>query len=42
VGAYVRARIAWTLAAFNLFARWGLEIEAENMVRLSIATFGLS
>jgi hypothetical protein len=41
VWAYFRARVAWTMAAFNLLARWGLEIEDENMVRLSIAEFSL-
>ena len=41
VWAYCRARIAWTMAACNLLARWGLEIDDENMVRLSIAAFGL-
>jgi hypothetical protein len=41
VWAYCRARVAWTMAAFNLLARWGLEIEDENMVRLSIAEFSL-
>ena len=41
VWAYVRARIAWTMAAFNLLARCGLEIDDENMVRLSIAEFSL-
>jgi hypothetical protein len=39
--AYFRARIAWTMAAFNLLAQWGLEIDDENMVRLSIAEFSL-
>jgi hypothetical protein len=29
------------MAAFNLLARWSLEIDDENMVRLSIAEFGL-
>jgi hypothetical protein len=41
VWAYFRARIAWTMAAFNLLARWSLEIDDENMVRLSIAEFSL-
>jgi hypothetical protein len=41
VWAYFRARVAWTMAAFNLLARWGLEIDDENMVRLSIAEFSL-
>ena len=41
VWAYCRARIAWTMAAFNLLARWGLEIDDEDIVRLSIAEFSL-
>jgi hypothetical protein len=41
VWASFRARVAWTMTAFNLLARWGLEIDDENMVRLSIAEFGL-
>jgi len=41
VWTYFRARIAWTMAAFNLLARWGLEIDDEDMVRLSIAEFSL-
>ena len=41
VWAYFRARVAWTMAVFNLLARWGLEIDDENMVRLSIAEFSL-
>jgi hypothetical protein len=41
VWASFRARVAWTMAAFNLLARWGLEIDDENMVRLSIAEFSL-
>ena len=39
--AYFRARSAWMMAAFHLLARWGLEIDDENMVRLSIAEFSL-
>jgi hypothetical protein len=42
VWAYFRARVAWTMVAFNLLARWGLEIDDEGMVRLSIAEFSLS
>ena len=38
---YFRAHIAWMMAAFNLLARWGLEIDDENMVRLSIAELSL-
>ena len=41
VWTYFRARVAWTMAAFNLLARWGLEIDDENMVRLFIAEFSL-
>ena len=41
VWAYLRARVAWTMAAFHLLARWGLEIDDENMVRLTIAEFSL-
>jgi hypothetical protein len=41
VWVYFRARIAEMLAAFNLSARGSLEIDDENMVRLSIAEFSL-
>jgi hypothetical protein len=41
VWAYFRARVAWTMAAFNLLARWGMEIDEDDMVRLSIAEFSL-
>jgi hypothetical protein len=41
VWAYFRARVAWAMAAFNLLARWALEIDDEKMVRLSIAEFSL-
>jgi len=41
VWAYFRARVAWTMAAFNLLARWGMEIDEHEMVRLSIAAFSL-
>jgi hypothetical protein len=41
VWAYFLARVAWTMATFNLLARWGPEIDNENMVRLSIAEFSL-
>jgi hypothetical protein len=41
VWAYCRARIAWTMAACKLLARWGLEIDDENMVRLSIVELSL-
>ena len=42
VWTYFRARVAWTMAAFNRLARWGLEIDDEDMVCLSIAEFSLS
>jgi hypothetical protein len=41
VWAHSRARVAWIMAAFNLLARWGLEIDDEDVVRLSIAEFSL-
>ena len=41
VWAYFRARVAWTMAAFHLLARWGMERDAHEMVRLSIAYFSL-
>jgi hypothetical protein len=41
VWAYCRARVAWIMAAFKLLARWGLEIDDEDTVRLSIAEFSL-
>jgi hypothetical protein len=41
VWAYFRARVAWIMAAFNLLVRWGLEIDDEDMVRLSIAELSL-
>jgi hypothetical protein len=41
VWASFRARVAWTMVAFNLLARWGLEIDDEDMVRLSLAEFSL-
>ena len=41
VWASFHARVAWTIAAFNLFARWGLEIDDEDMVHLAIAEFSL-
>jgi hypothetical protein len=39
--AYFRARIAWTMAAFNLLARWGMVVDDHDMVHLSIAAFSL-
>jgi hypothetical protein len=41
VWTYFRARVAWTMVAFNLLARWALDIDDEYMVRLSIAEFSL-
>ncbi|HEY5871357.1 MAG TPA: hypothetical protein VI542_38275 [Candidatus Tectomicrobia bacterium] len=41
VWAYFRARLAWMMAAFHLLARWGMEIDEHEMVRFSIAEFGL-
>jgi hypothetical protein len=41
VWASFRARLAWTMAAFNLLAQWGMEIDEHEMVRLSVAEFGL-
>ena len=41
VWASCRARVAWTMAACNLLARWGLAIDDEHIVCLSIAEFGL-
>jgi hypothetical protein len=29
------------MAAFNILARWGMEVDEHNMVRLSIAEFSL-
>ena len=41
VWASFRARVAWTMAVFHLLARWGMEIDEHDMIRLSIAEFGL-
>jgi hypothetical protein len=41
VWASFRACVVWIMAAFNLLAQWGLGIDDENMVRLSIAEFSL-
>ena len=41
VWAYFRARLASTMAALNILARWGMEVDEHNMVRLSIAAFSL-
>jgi hypothetical protein len=41
VWAYFRARLAWTMAAFNILAQWTMEVDEHDMVRLSIAQFSL-
>ena len=41
VWAYFRARVAWTMAVCNRLARWGMEIDEHDMIRLSIAEFSL-
>jgi hypothetical protein len=41
VGVYFRARIARTMAAFKLLARWGMTVDDHEMVHLSIAEFSL-
>jgi hypothetical protein len=41
VWAYVRARVAWTMAVFHLLARWGMDIDEQDMTRLAIAEFSL-
>jgi hypothetical protein len=41
VWASFRARVAWTMAGFNLLARWGLAIDEHDMIRLAIAEFSL-
>ena len=41
VWAYFRARLACTMAAFNILARWTMEVDEHDMVRLSIAEFSL-
>lgn len=38
---YFRARLAWTMALFNILAQRGREIDDNDMVRLSIAEFSL-
>lgn len=38
---YFRARVAWMLAAFNLLAQWGLEVDDHDFIHLSIAEFSL-
>jgi len=39
--AYFRAHVAWIMAAFNILAKWGLELDDNDMVHLSIAEFSL-
>ena len=41
VWASCRARVAWTRAVLHLVARWGMAIDEHDMIRLSIAEFGL-
>jgi hypothetical protein len=41
VWACFRARIAWTMAAFNLLARWEMVVDDHDMVHLSIVEFSL-
>ena len=41
VWAYFRACVAWTMAVCNLLARWGMEIDEQDMLRRSIAEFSL-
>jgi hypothetical protein len=41
VWAHFRARIASTMAAFNILAQWGMEVDEHDMVRLSIAALSL-
>jgi len=41
VWAYFPARVAWTMAAFNLLAQWRLEVDDHNFFHLSIADFSL-
>ena len=39
---YFRARLAFTMAAFNLMVQWnGLKPDDEGLVRLAIADFSL-
>ncbi len=38
----VAARLAWTLAVFNIVVQWnGLPIDADGTIHLSIAEFSL-
>ena len=41
VWAYFWAHLAWTMAACNILAQWGLEIDEDDVVHLSIAEFSL-
>jgi hypothetical protein len=41
VWADCRARLAWTMAAFNILAQWSMEVDDHDVVRLSIAEFSL-
>jgi hypothetical protein len=42
VWAYFQARLAFTLAAFNVLVQWhGLEPDSQELIRLSIAEFSL-
>jgi hypothetical protein len=38
---YCHARVAWTMAAFNLVAQGGLEVDDRNFLHRSIAEFSL-
>jgi hypothetical protein len=39
---YFKARLAFTMAAFNLLAQWnGLKPDENGVIRLSIAEFSL-
>jgi hypothetical protein len=33
--------MAWTMAAFNLLAQWGLQVDDHNFIHLSVAEFSL-
>jgi hypothetical protein len=42
VWAYFKARLAFTMAAFNMLAQWhGLQPDKQGFVALSIAEFSL-
>jgi hypothetical protein len=41
VWACFQARVAWPMAMFHLLARWGMEIDEQDMMRLAIAEFSL-